>query len=210
MLNVLVTGFEPFGGSQVNPSEQVICALRQIKIPGVALTTVLLQVHRRQGPRELIHSVQTVSPDAVLCLGEAAGRAAISIERIAVNLLDFRIPDNAGEQVVDEPVIPGGPAAYFTSLPVRKIQKAMEEKKIPSELSHSAGTYLCNQVLYYLLHHIATESLKTIAGFIHLPALPQQAALRPVLIPSMSLETALLGIHTAIETIRTVYKNQDH
>src|SRR5512146_3041576 len=118
-MKLLLTGFEPFGGSPVNPSEQVVRAIERQGIKGVQLQTAILPVERIAGPAMLIRAVQNDKPDAVLCLGEASRRAAISIERIAVNLLDYRIPDNAGQRVVDEPIVPNGPAALFISLPVR-------------------------------------------------------------------------------------------
>ena len=197
-MKFLITGFEPFGGSTINPSEQVAKALEGQTIGGAQLITAILPVNGQYGPRTLLQIVQDEQPDGVLCLGEASGRPVLSIERIAVNLLDYRIPDNAGYQVVDEPVIPGGPAAYFTTIPVRKIAQELRESGIPAELSLSAGTYLCNQVLYCLLHFIETNHLAARAGFIHLPALPQQAAGRAAPQPSMSLECSLAGIRTAI------------
>lgn len=201
MRKLLVTGFEPFGGSTVNPSEKVIRALDSDLSEKYKVYTCLLPVDRERGPKILLASVDSLRPDAVLCFGEAAGRSVISIERVAINLLDYRIPDNAGVQVVDEPVVPGGPAAYFASIPVREILTSLREAGIPSELSLSAGAFLCNQVFYRLLHHLSINSLRIPAGFIHLPALPEQAAAKGLSTPSMSLETLLSAVKITADKV---------
>ncbi len=200
-MKILLTGFEPFGTSPINPSEQVVSALANETIPDLQLKTAILPVDHKQGPDILLKSFDKFHPDAILCLGQASRRTVISIERVAVNLLDFRIPDNAGVQIEDQPIIPGGPAAYFTTLPVRKIYRQLLAEGIPAELSLSAGAYLCNQVIYALLHHLQGQNLNVQAGFIHLPALPEQAAQIGGSIPSMSLETMIGGIRTAIQVI---------
>ncbi|MBN2146860.1 MAG: pyroglutamyl-peptidase I [Anaerolineales bacterium] len=199
-MKLLLTGFEPFGGSTVNPSEQVAHTLNGHVIGGFEITSTILPVTRSEGPARLLEALENIQPDAVICLGEAPRRAAISIERIAVNLLDYRIPDNAGTQVQDEPIVPGGPAAYFVTLPVRVMLDAIRSAAVPAELSLSAGTYLCNQVLYTLLHNLAACQTDILAGFIHLPALPEQAVSDQR--PSMALETMIKGITAAIEVIK--------
>jgi len=188
-MKILLTGFEPFGESKINPSEQVVRTLAREKIPGIELHTAILPVERVRGPQVLLDAMKRVHPDAVLCLGEASRRMAISIERVAINLLDYRIPDHAGQQIVDEPIVRDGPAAYFCTLPVRAMYQAVRAAGIPAELSLSAGAYLCNQVLYTLLHYLTQNRINVPAGFIHLPALPEQVAAREVLMPSMSVET---------------------
>ena len=197
-MQLLLTGFEPFGGSTCNPSEQVARALDGQTIGGVTIHTSILPVDCERGPRALLDLLSSRKPDAVLCLGEAARRPVISVERVAVNLLDFRIPDNSGAQVVDQPVIPGGPAAYFVTIPARKVYEAIQTAGVPCELSLSAGAYLCNQVLYHLLHHIAHNGWNIPAGFIHVPSLPQQVIKHTPQAPSMSLDTSLTAIRTAI------------
>jgi pyroglutamyl-peptidase len=162
---------------------------------------VVLPVENRSGPAALIAAFERCQPDAVLSLGEASGRSAISVERVAVNLMDYRIPDNAGENVTDQSIAPDGPAAYFSSLPVRGIVERLHEAGVPAELSMSAGTYLCNQVFYAMLHYLAVRNLAIPAGFIHLPRLPAQAAAQKTSSPSMSLETSLAGVRLAIEVI---------
>lgn len=200
-MKILVIGFEPFGGSKINPSEQVVREIRQKIIAGAQIVTAVLPVDWVQGPEALIQALQTSHPDAVLCLGEAAGRASLAIERVAINLLDFRIPDNSGAKIIDQPIIDGGPAAYFVMVDPREICEAMLSAGIPAELSLSAGTYLCNEVLYQLLHFLNTEGWNIPAAFIHLPCLPQQVADAGKILPSMSLETMISGVSAAVDVM---------
>jgi pyroglutamyl-peptidase len=201
-MKILVTGFEPFGGSGVNPSEQVVKALTSQKLAGVEITTCILPVDQGEAGRRLLAAYQSNQPDVVLCLGEASQRPVISVERVAVNLMDYRIPDNQGNQVIDLPVIPGAPAAYFSTLPVRNIYDRLILAGIPVELSLSAGTFLCNQVFFTIIHAITGARDSAAAGFIHLPALPEQAAAQQKNMPTMGLTTTLLGVIKAIEAIR--------
>ncbi len=196
-MKLLLTGFEPFGIHNINPSEEVVKRLGQTGIPGVDLATAVLPVDRYQGPNTLMQAIEHNQPDAIICLGEAGRRLAISIERIGINLLNFRIADNAGHQIQDTPIIPDAPAAYFTTLPVRAMMEAVQEKGIPAELSLSAGAFLCNQVTYEVLHYLHQNQLNIPAGFIHLPLLPQQAVLQTPFLPSMSLETMCEGVLAA-------------
>lgn len=196
-MKILLTGFEPFGGSPVNPSEQVVKALAADPPAGIDLLTAILPVERAAGPQALLDAVQASRPQAVLCLGEASRRAVVSIERVAINLLDYRIPDNSGEQCVDQPIFADGPAACFVTLPVRAMLAAVLAAGIPAELSLSAGAYLCNQVLYTLLHLRPAIP----AGFIHLPALPRQAAAQGLAMPSMSLESSAAAVRAALQAI---------
>ena len=200
-MKLLLTGFEPFGGSSVNPSAQIVERLGCEGIEGIDLVTAVLPVDRYQGPTKLIQAVQEHHPDAVLCLGLAGRSPAIAIERVAVNLLDFRITDNSGNQFVDEPVVTGGPAAYFTTLPVRTMHQAGLAAGVPAELSLSAGAFLCNQVTYELLHYLITQELNIPAGFVHVPCLPEQVVGKAPLLPSMSLETMCRGVTAVIQAI---------
>jgi pyroglutamyl-peptidase len=200
-MDLLLTGFEPFGGATINPSEQVIHKLIGQEIDGAHIRTEILPVDRFRGPEQLIRSLGSHLPDAAICLGEASGRSVISLERIAINLLDFRIPDNSGVQVVDEPIIPDGPAAYMSTLPLREIHNALKDAGIPVELSLSAGSFLCNQSFYQLMHFLANSKKDIPAGFIHLPALPEQAAIQSKLIPSMSLELSLAAVREVVRCI---------
>lgn len=200
-MKLLLVGFEPFGGSSVNPSEQVIRKLGRQRIENASIVSILLPVDRHRAPQKLLQSVTDHMPEAVLCLGEASGKSLVSIERVAINLLDFRIPDNAGLKVSDEPVVANGPTAYFATIPVRVIYNALLKARIPAEISLSAGSFLCNQVFYELLHAINIYKMGIPAGFIHLPSLPEQAAQKNHPIPSMALETSLRAVR---ETVRVI------
>ena len=201
---ILVTGFEPFGGSAVNPSEQLAKKLAEMQpLPAHRVEMRILAVDRNQGPQALINALGEIHPEVVICLGEATGRAAISIERVAINLLDFRIPDNSGNQVIDAEIHPGGPTAYFSTLPVREMKAAIEAVQVPAELSLSAGSYLCNQVMYTLLDYQKNNNYVRMAGFIHLPALPEQIVGKRE-VPSMSLETAYRGLVAALSCLSEV------
>lgn len=204
-MQFLVTGFEPFGQSSINPSEQVVQRLAAMQFEDFAVATAVLPVHRHLGPQTLLNHVQQLQPDAVICLGEAGGRTAVSIERVAVNLLDFGIADNNGLVVQDEPIVADGPAAYFATLPVRALQQAVLAAGIPTELSLSAGAFLCNQVMYELLHFLAGQQLAIPAGFVHLPLLPEQAASQKPLRPSMALEGMVTAVATILYTLHQNY-----
>ena len=182
-------------------------ALVEKQFDGFVVETAVLPVHRHLGPQTLLNHVQQSQPDAVICLGEAGGRTAVSIERVAVNLLDFGIADNNGLVVQDELIVADGPAAYFATLPVRALQQAVLAAGIPAELSLSAGAFLCNQVMYELLHFLAGQQLAVPAGFVHLPLLPEQAASRKPLRPSMALEGMVTAVATILHTLHTLRQN---
>ncbi|GJM41722.1 MAG: pyrrolidone-carboxylate peptidase [Ardenticatenaceae bacterium] len=203
MKKFLVTGFEPFGQSSINPSEQVVQRLANSHFEEFEVATAVLPIQRTRGPEALLTAVQQTNPDGIICLGEAGGRHAISIERVAINLMDYGLADNDGQLVQDAPVVPDGPAAYFTTLPVRKLMKAVQNVGIPAELSLTAGAFLCNQVTYALLHHLAQQQQNIPAGFVHLPFLPHQAATRPRKFPSMALNT----METAVAAILHALNN---
>ena len=203
-MKLLLTGFEPFGGSHLNPSEQVVRSIARDGLAGVDLRVEVLPVDRYAGPAKLINAAKAFKPDAILCLGEAGRRFVISIERVAINLLDYRIADNTGHQVVDEPIASDGPAAYFVTLPVRAMLSAARDAGVPAELSLTAGAFLCNQVTYEILRHLAAQKIPTPAGFIHLPPLPEQVANREPQMPSMGLDVQVRGVRAAISAIQTV------
>lgn len=208
-MKLLLSGFEPFGGSKVNPSEQVVLALAHDGVAEVELRPAILPVERARGPATLLEAVREFKPDAILCLGEASRRPALSIERVAINLMHYPMADNGGARVEDEPITPDGPAAYFTTLPLRAMLDAVRAAGVPAELSLSAGAFLCNQVTYSLLHDLARRGLHTPAGFVHLPALPEQASTRDPLTPSMGLETMLKGVRAAIGAIERQFESPE-
>lgn len=194
-MKLLLTGFEPFGGSRVNPSQALVEKLAAEGMAGLELQTAILAVDWERGPAGLIAAVERGQPDMIICLGEATGRSQITVERLFVNLLDFAIADNGGQRLEDRPIIAGGPAAYFATLPVRKLVEVMRGVGVPAGLSDTAGTFLCNQVSYTLLHYLSQRGRVVPAGFIHLPALPEQIQTN---LPSMSLDTTHKALRAAI------------
>jgi pyroglutamyl-peptidase len=201
-MKVLLSGFEPFGSSGVNPSEKVVQTLAKQGIEGVDLITVILPVERFAGPDTLIRTFISAQPDVVLCLGEAGNRAVLTVEKVGINLLDFLISDNGGNLITDKPIVRDAPDGYFATIPVRPLVAAMNDAHIPTQISFSAGTYLCNQVLYEMLHYVKKNHLPTQVGFVHLPQLPEQVVGIIPARPSMSLDTMLAGIRTLIQTLR--------
>ncbi|MFB7599331.1 pyroglutamyl-peptidase I [Streptomyces sp. NPDC056160] len=174
MTRVLVTGFAPFGGESVNPSWQAARLLAAEPPAGLTVTAAELPCVFATCLDALRDAVRAAAPELVLCLGQAGGRAAVTVERVAINIDDARIPDNAGAQPVDEPVVPGGPAAYFSSLPVKACVAAVRGAGVPAAVSHTAGTFVCNHVAYGLGHLIATEFPHVRGGFVHVPWAPEQ------------------------------------
>jgi pyroglutamyl-peptidase len=174
VVRILVTGFEPFGGQSLNPSWEVARALHGLTLPGAQVTTVQLPCVFAQALPVLQQALATHSPDIVLALGQAEGRCDFSVERVAINVMDARIPDNAGAQPIDVPVIAGGPAAYFSTLPIKSLVAGLKAAGFPASVSQTAGTFVCNQVFYALQHTLA--GLGVYSGFVHLPLLPEQAA----------------------------------
>jgi pyroglutamyl-peptidase len=199
--SLLVTGFEPFDKHILNPSGRIAQQLDGEMLAGRRVAGVVLPVTRDGGPRALSEAIERQRPEIVLCLGLAEGRAVLSAERVAINVLDYPVADNAGEQPVDAPVIPGGPAAYFATLPVKAILSAWREAGVPGAVSNTAGTFLCNQIMYAALHLGATLGFR--AGFIHTPFLPEQAAAARTPTASMSLEVMVQGVRLALETSLT-------
>lgn len=200
--HVLITGFEPFGGEKVNPSELVARSFEGRLIAGRPIAVRILPVETRNIGTRLQRAIDEESPDLVICMGQAGERTALSVERVAVNVLDFRQPDNVGVMRRNDPVVRGGPDARLSPLPFAEIVGAWVENGIPGYVSNSAGTYICNQALYEALALAETTSPPIIAGFVHLPYLPAQAAvLGPERTPSMALELMKRGIEILIETV---------
>lgn len=195
-MRALVTGFEPFGGDTFNASQEAVCRLPS-RLGTIDIEVAILPTSYARSGLALEAAIARTQPEVVLCTGEAQDRAALSMERIAVNLQDARLPDNDGAQPRDQPVIPGAPAAYFSTLPVREIVDALTAEGLPAELSNSAGTFVCNHVFYWLMHLAATRPCRLAAGFLHVPCLPQQAAQRPGT-PSLPIEDIVRGIGTAL------------
>jgi len=194
MIRLLVTGFEPFGNDAVNPSEEIV---HRLEGWWSDVATLVLPCRFDHALDALDDTLARTRAEVVIALGQASGRTEIAVERIAINLNDARIADNAGCQPIDEPVIAGGPPAYFSTLPVKAVVAALNDAGIPAALSLSAGSFVCNHVFYGLAHRIAAGVGPRRGGFIHLPCLPEQAAPDR---PGMALETMLAGVKLAIET----------
>lgn len=174
MTRVLLTGFEPFNGAAVNPSWEAVRMVAANPPSELEVTAVRLSCVFGRAIDELRAAVEATDPELVICVGQADGRADLTVERIAVNIDDARIPDNAGEQPIDRPVAPDGPAAYFAALPVKACVAAVRAAGVPASVSQTAGTFVCNHVFYGLMHLIATERPTVRGGFVHVPALPEQ------------------------------------
>lgn len=194
---VLLSGFEPFNGAAINPSWEAVRALDGWSGPGFAVVARQLPCVFGTAVDVLREAIAGVQPDVVIAVGQAGGRSEISLERVAINVDDASIRDNAGNQPVDTPVVADGPAAYFTTLPVKAIVKALRLRGFPSGVSQTAGTFVCNHVFYGLMHHAVGRPVK--AGFIHVPFLPEQAADRPERPPSMALRDIVDALRIAVE-----------
>lgn len=195
---VLLTGFGPFGGEPVNPALEAVKQLNDRVIAGMTVVTRELPVVKQESIDTMIALIQEIDPAIVIAIGQAGGRLDITPERVAINVDDYRIPDNAGNQPVDEPIVADGAPAYFSTLPIKAMLMHMKSNGIPASISNSAGTYVCNHIFYGLMHHVATEGHRRRAGFIHIPYLPEQAVRNPGQ-PSMALSTIVRGLELAIE-----------
>lgn len=198
-MKILITAFEPFGGETINPAQEAVRALNE-RIAGTELVKLTVPVAFGRSVETVFRAMKETQPDAVLCVGQAGGRSAVTPERVAVNIIDARIPDNDGRQPVDEPVFPDGPAAYFSTLPIRKMTARIREAGIPAEISNTAGTYVCNELMYGVLHHIAREFPGTRGGFVHVPFLHEQALTRANT-PSLSMQDLVTALEAAIRAI---------
>ncbi|MBQ7298770.1 MAG: pyroglutamyl-peptidase I [Clostridia bacterium] len=198
MKQLLITGFDPFGGESVNPAWEAVrrlpdtvgrYALTRLQIPtvfGKAAETVLAAADAMPSP-----------PDVILCIGQAGGRAAVTPEMVAINYRHASIADNAGTRICESPIIDGAPAAYFATVPVQRMTEAIAACSLPAQTSYSAGTFVCNDVLYTLLHHFSGKI--TAVGFIHVPYLPEQARVHDA--PSMPSDDIVRALTAAITAL---------
>ena len=192
MKKLLITGFDPFGGAKINPSWEAVrrlpdqigdCVLYKLEIPTVFV----------KAAETILSAATEFEPDVILCVGQAGGRSAITPERIAVNICDARIPDNAGNQPNGERIVSDGPAAYFSTLSPEVMRDAILAVDIDATVSNSAGAFVCNDTLYRLLHHYQNTPVKV--GFVHIPYLPEQG------IPSLPLADTIAALTAAIRAI---------
>ncbi len=196
-MKVLVTGFEPFGGEKINPSWEAVKALPD-EMAGAEIVKHCLPVTFR-GVREILpRLIVKERPDVVILTGQAGGRPNITIERVAINVMDSEMADNEGFKPEDEPLFEGAPAAYFSTLPIKAIVRALRNARIPASVSNSAGTYVCNAAMFTALHTIGVAGMETRAGFIHVPFSHEQALDKPR--PSMAQKTINKAIEVAVRT----------
>ena len=198
---VLITGFEPFGGEVVNPSWEAVRVLQGARIGGHRIETRCLPVVFGEAMTRLRKALAETKPVLVLCIGQAGGRAQISLERIAINIDDARTSDNAGNSPNDTAIIADGPAGYFSTLPIRRLLAELHRAGIPAEISQSAGTYVCNHVFYGLMHCLRKRG-SVRGGFVHIPYSPEQAARHPGA-PSLPTETVTAALKIAVRTALT-------
>ncbi|MGL4737694.1 MAG: pyroglutamyl-peptidase I [Cellulosilyticaceae bacterium] len=198
-MKVLVTGFDPFGGEPINPALE---AVKKLPAQIGAVEVIVLEIPTVFGKslEKIEEAIGTHQPDVVLSIGQAGGRFGITPERVAINIDDARIKDNEGNQPVDTAVAAAGENAYFTNLPVKAMVQGMLAEGIPASLSNTAGTFVCNHVMYGVLHMIHTKYPNMRGGFIHVPYIPQQVTMKPGT-PSMSLDDIARGLEVAIRVI---------
>lgn len=195
---ILLTGFTPFGGESINPALE---AVMRVKTSDSAVEIIPLKVPTvfSLSAETVIAAIEKHRPDAVICVGQAGGRSTVTPERVAINLDDARIPDNEGAQPVDAPISPEAPAAYFSTLPIKAIVQAIRAAGVPAGISNSAGTYVCNHLMYSVLHYAAQVRPELRAGFIHVPYIPEQTAGKNL--PSLPLEDIVRALEAAVGTV---------
>lgn len=198
---ILVTGFEPFGTYTTNPTEGLAKAVDGRRVGDVDIIGQVLPVHHADAARRTTAALAETRPAAVVHLGLAAGRARVALERVAVNTMDYELPDNAGYRAAGEPCVPGGPAAYFSTLPLAAMLKALLAEGIPAYISNTAGTFLCNQTLYWTLHAVRDRARPPAVGFIHFPLLPAMVAAGALEQPSMDFPLMLRAVETVLGVV---------
>ena len=206
-MKILVTGFDPFGQDTINPALEAVKQLPN-EILGASIIKLEIPTMFHQSANVVNLAIQQHQPDFVVHIGQAGGRFGITPERIAINLDDARIADNSSQQPIDQLIAENGPAAYFSQLPVKAMVANMQEVGIPATVSNSAGTFVCNHIMYQTLHYCQMNYPQIQSGFIHVPYLPQQVADKASL-PSMDLKTIVQGLVISIETIITYQGHAD-
>lgn len=198
-MKILVTGFEPFGGEKINPAYEVVKRLKE-NIGGAQVVKLEIPTVFNKSVEMTVKKIEEINPDFVLSIGQAGGRFDVTVERIAINIDDARIPDNLHQQPIDTKIDATGENAYFASIPVKDIVNSILSKNIPASVSNSAGTYVCNHLMYGVLNYIHKNNLNIQSGFIHIPFLFEQVIDKKNT-PAMNLEYMITAIETAIEVI---------
>ncbi len=198
-MKILVTGFDPFGGETINPAIESVKKLPD-RIGNAEIIKLEIPTVIGKSVAKIKAAIELHHPDVVLSIGQAGGRPDITVERVGINIDDCRISDNEGNQPVDMKVVAEGPDAYFATLPIKAMVENIRAHGIPASVSNSAGTFICNHVLYGVAHLVASQYPSMKSGFIHIPFLPQQVIAKPGM-PSMTLDSIVQGLVCAIETI---------
>ena len=198
-MKILLTGFDPFGGESINPAWE---AVKRVKAPaGAELIRLEVPTVFGRSITTVLTSMRLHRPDVVVCVGQAAGRSEITPERVAINIADASIPDNEGNRPCDAPIYPDGENACFSTLPVKAMVEAIKAAGLPASLSNTAGTFVCNQLMYGLLYHISREFPGMGGGFIHVPCIPEQAARMEKPVPSLPLPEIVRGLEAALSVL---------
>lgn len=198
-MKILVTGFDPFGGEPINPAIETVKRLPDT-IAGADIIKLEIPTVCHKSLRVIDDAIAQYDPDMILSIGQAGGRPDVTVERVGINMDDCRIPDNEGNQIIDEPVVVGGPAAYFVTLPIKAMVQNIQQRGIPASVSNTAGTFVCNHVTYGVCHMVATKYPGKRSGFIHIPYLPEQVTDKKNM-PSMSQDLLVEAITAAIEAM---------
>lgn len=198
-MKILVTGFDPFGGEKINPAIESVKALPEV-INGAEIIKLEIPTVYRKSVEKIEKAVEEHNPDVILAIGQAGGRFDITVERIAMNIDDYRIKDNEGNQPIDEPIQKDGDTAYFASLPIKAMVKAIQDEKIPASISNTAGSFVCNHVMYGILYMIDKKFPGKRGGFVHIPFLPEQVIDKKNM-PSMPKDMIVRGLTAAISAI---------
>ena len=198
-MKLLLTAFDPFGGESVNPAEDAVKLIPD-DLYGLDIVKVIVPTVFGAAIDTVCAAIEREKPDVVFCIGQAGGREKITPERVAINVNDARIPDNAGNAPVDTPVFPDGPAAYFSTLPIKAMVEKMSSAGIPAAVSNTAGTFVCNHLMYGVLYTLDKRFPGVKGGFMHVPFETAQVAGKPG-VPSMTLETIVRGIELSIGAI---------
>ena len=198
-MKILLTAFEPFGGETINPAQE---AVKKVKsdLGGAEIVKIDVPVVFDKAGQVVYEAMKKEKPDVVFCIGQAGGRIGLTPERVAINMQDARIKDNDGQQPFDKKCFEDGPDAYFTLLPVKAMVENIKKAGIPASVSYTAGTFVCNDLMYSVLYHINKEFPNTIGGFMHVPFLHDQVLAKPNM-PSLSADDIAKGIEVAIEAI---------
>ena len=199
-MKILITGFDPFGGEKINPAWEAVNALPD-EVDGVEVIKVQIPTVLKKSAQKLFETIDTVKPDAVICVGQAGGRFDFNVERIAINVDDARIPDNEGKQPIDVKIFEDGENAYFASLPIKAMVEEAKKAGVPASVSNTAGTFVCNHIMYSLLYYINKNKLNIRGGFIHVPYISQQVIGKKNT-PYMELTTATKGLEASIRAIK--------